>query len=382
MTAPHPALIQLVVSGEAGPIEDEGTFLQSVHEHRMTAPVLTAYQRQALRLSPASATTLGIWDLAERRQHLLFWKAIQEVQDRLAPTGAEVAVLKGVATEARWYGEIGQRVSTDVDLLLAPDALDGAAKLVATIDKRRGVSSAIDSLVRQRLLQHVDLHVGPVHVDLHFDPLKIGIPTHQLDEVWDSTQLFPTPHGMIRVLRPEIELVLLLLHLNKDSFAFLGSYLDIRQIVARAALDWDYVRSFVAGEGLEVPVFKSLAAVTELLGLDLDVPRTHGVRAWCWERLWGRATRPGGHDSRMRAPTAQRFLAFHASGRTRATVREVRRQLLPARQLLEVAGRLEPGRSYVRYLSVDRFRRRSRSASPDGTVFPTDVVDYDANVGG
>ena len=377
MTAPHAVLLQLVSSGEAGPVDDAETFLLSVHEHRMTAAVLLAHQQGRLPLPASVATTLSIWDLAERREHLRFWKAIEEVHRRLAPTGAEVAVLKGVATEVRWYDEPGQRIATDVDLLLAPDVLNNAAELVAVIDPNRGMSASIDWLVRRRLLQHVDLRVGPVQVDLHFDPLKIGIPTRQIAEVWTSTQLLPTPHGTVRVLCPEIELVLFLLHLNKDSFAYLGPFLDVRQIVERAELDWSYLAAFVAEEGLAVPVFKSLAAIADLLGLDVNVPRPSGVRPRIWDRLWGPRARLRGHEGRSAAPRAQRLLGFHASGRRmRDVVLESRRQLLPPRQLLEVAGKLQPGGSYLRSLTVDRSRANDRRISATQGRSAEHVIDY------
>ena len=381
MTTPHAALLQLVSSGEAGSVDDDETFLLSVHEHRMTAAVLLAHQQGRLSLPASVATTLSIWDLAERREHLRFWKAIEEVHRRLAPTGAEVAVLKGVATEARWYDEPGQRIATDVDLLLAPDVLDSAAELVAVIDPDRGMSASIDWLVRRRLLQHVDLHVGPVQVDLHFDPLKIGIPTRQIAEVWTSTQLLPTPHGMIRVLRPEMELVLFLLHLNKDSFAYLGPFLDVRQIVERAELDWSYLAAFVAEEGLAVPVFKSLAVVANLLNLDVNVLRPTGVRARTWDRLWGPRVRLRGDEGRLAAPRAQRLLAFHASRRMRDVVLESSRQLLPPRQLLEVAGYLQPGGSYLRSLTVDRLRADDRRVPAMLGGSAEHVIDYGSGEG-
>lgn len=360
MSAPHPALLRVVAGRDVPVVDDEAALLRSVSEHRMTGAVLGAHQRGALALSATTVTTLGMWELAERRDHLLFWRTIRDVQAGLASAGVGVAVLKGVATETRWYDEMGQRACTDVDLLLDPAALDDVAEVVELIDPDRGSSAAIEWLARRRLLQHVDLHVGRIQVDLHFDPLKVGLPTRQLDEVWASTESLATPHGTIRVLRHEVELVLLLLHLNKDRFAYLGPFLDIRQILERANLDWAYLRGFVAREGLGAPVWKSLAAVTQVLGLapHVDVPRVPGPRGWTWDRLWGRHAQLYGDEGRQRAPAVQRFLALHASGRTREKVRELRRQILPPRRLLEVAGRLDPDRSYLRYLTVDHFHSK------------------------
>jgi hypothetical protein len=378
VTAPHPALIDIAARRPPGPVRDEVEFLRSVDEHRMAAPALAAHECGAMQLTPLTVNTLGIWDLAERRRHLAFWETLREVESRLAPTGTAVAVLKGIATEARWYDEPGQRACSDLDLLLDPAALGEVDAIVDALDPGRNHPSTIAWLVGRRLLQHVDLHVGATQVDLHFDALKLGIPTRQIDEVWASTEVIATPHGPIRVLRPEIELVLLLLHLNKDRFAYLGPFLDVAHIFARAPLDHEFLRRFVAAEGLDVPVWKSLVAVTDVLALDLDdVPRATGPRAWSWERLWGARARLGGHEARARAPSVGRLLAAHASGRTVDTLREARRQILPRRELAEVAGRLEPGRSYVRYL-VGRRRflvpaDRASLAEPLGPTSPADL---------
>jgi hypothetical protein len=295
------------------------------------------------------------------------------VHRQLGDLGIEVAILKGVATEARWYDRIGQRICTDVDVLLAPHALGSVADVIATLDPTCTGLDTVTELVRRRLLQHVDLRVGDTQVDLHFDPLKLGLPTRQLHHVWATTELLATPHGSIRVLSPEIELVLLLLHLNKDRFAFLGTFLDVKWLLEGTAVDWDAVERFVAGEGLAILVWSSLATVAEVLGIPVPIARPSGVRAWTWRRIWGGGTALGGHEGRRSAPKVQRLLAFHAEGRTADILRETSRQVIPPRPLLEVAGRLEPGASYFRYVAIDRFRRQSagnraaRGADDEGT---------------
>ena len=361
MTAPHPALLKLIVGEEARHVDGEDAFLSSTAEHRMGALVLAALSAGKIQLSTDAALTLGMWALAERRRHVVFWETISDVIDRLDRLDVRAAIVKGVATEARWYDEVGQRVCTDVDLLIAPDNFDNIGQVVAALDPDRGSGSSIEWLVKRRMLQHVDLRVGPVQVDLHLDPFKVGLPTRQLGEIWASMSTIDTGHGAIHVLRPEIELVLLLLHLNKDRFAFLGTFLDIRQILERATIDWAYLRAFVAEEGFEVVVWKSLATVASVLTMDVEIPRVTGLRSLTWDLLWGRGSIMGGYEGRDRAPAIQRLLPYHARRRFRDMVREATRQLLPPRQLIEVAGRLDPGSSYLKYLTVDRFRADSET---------------------
>lgn len=343
-----PQLLALARGDRPGPIYDEDRFLESALEHRMLGVVSAAHRRGSLALSIETGTTIGMLDLKERHRHKLFWEAIGEVQHRLAEVGARVAVLKGVATEARWYDEIGERVCTDVDLLLCPHDLPLVAAVVESLDPDRGAVDHIHRAANARILQHVDLRLGDIQVDLHFDPFKIGLPSRRLFPVWDSTEPLVSQLGTITVLDAESELLLMLLHLNKDSFSMLGPLLDVRRIAEHGAIDWDRLAAAVAAEGLEVPVWSSLATVVDTLGMDLEVPSIAGIRARTWKRIWRHTL--GGYEGRDRAPRVQRLMGLHARRRTNDQLREIRRQLLPQRALLEVAGRLRPGQPYLGYL--------------------------------
>ena len=212
-------------------------------------------------------------------------------------------------------------------------------------------------LVRRRLLQHVDLRVGAVPVDLHLDPLKIGVPTRQLDAVWATTEVIKTPYGSLRVLSPEIELVLLLLHLNKDGFALLGPFLDVARILERGALDWGALRAPSCAERASMsPCGRASGWWPRVLGLRVEVPNVGGPRGWTWDRLWARAALRGDQPRGRFSP--QPLLSLHATGRASDNLRELRRQLVPQRPLLEVAGTLEPGQPYLRHIFVDRLRGR------------------------
>ena len=219
---------------------------------------------------------------------------------------------------------------------------------------RSAVDQISDRAANARILQHVDLRLGDVQMDLHFDPFKVGLPTRRLDSIWLATETLTAEFGTITVLDPTSELMLMLLHLNKDSFSMLGAFLDVRRIVESGSVDWESLARVAEAEGLEVPVWSSLATVADILGLKVDGWDVDGIRARSWKRVWRAALQ--GYEGRESAPRRQRLLALHARRRTGDQMRELRRQLLPQRDLLEVAGRLSPGRPYFEYLS-GRFRK-------------------------
>ena len=370
MTPPHPALLEIAAGRPADGGAADGAFLMSCHEHRMVGAALRAAENGTLTLDSIALETLNIWDLGEQREHLRFWRTHADVQEALRPLGVEVAVLKGIATEARWYDRLGQRVTTDLDLFLDPAALPRVVEVIGHLDPTYAPTDAVDWLVRRRLLPHVDLHVGATQVDLHFDPLKVGVPIRQLAQVWSTTEELTTAHGTLRVLSPEVELVLLLLHLNKDRFSYLGPFLDVARIVAWEPLNWARVAAFVDAEGLQVPVWSSLAKVAGVLSLDVPVTRPTGARAQSWARLWGADKGLGGDAGRAVAKGPQRLLPLHFRGRPREVLAGLRREFLPHRQLLEVAGRLGADGSYLRHLMTAARRhliprRRAPKVSAD-----------------
>lgn len=361
MTRPVPELVDLARRRPTAVTGDEDSFLASALEHRMLGVVSSAVRRGDLELSDDAATRVAMLDLKERHRHQRFWDAAVDVQRRLDDVGAEAAVLKGIATEARWYDEMGERLCTDIDLLLAPHRLARVADVIGAVDPGRGNTDQIHQLANRGLLQHVDLRLDDdTQIDLHFDPFKVGVPTRSLSDIWTRTSLLTTEYGAIRVLAPEDELVLLLLHLNKDAFSMLGAMIDVRNILERATIDWELLSATVRHEGLEVLVWSSLATVVRALDMSVRVPPIGGLRAATWRRLWGEGL--DGYEGRQAAPRRQRLMAMHVRRRRRDIVRELRRQLLPQRGLLEVAGRLQSGEPYRAYL-LGRFRR---SASGDG----------------
>jgi hypothetical protein len=366
MSAPLAPLLDLARGTRPTAVGNENALIDSALEHRMLGSVAAAHRRGELGLSAETGTRIAMIELKERHRHRRFWESVAEIETRLEPIRAHVAVLKGIATEARWYDELGERVCTDVDLLVSPRDLERVGEVIAAIDPTRDHVDLIHRLVAERVLQHVDLRLDDVQIDLHFDPFKVGLPARTLDDLWSRTERIVTHHGAITVLDAESELVLLLLHLNKDRFAMLGPMLDVRNLVDRADIDWERLADIVGREGLEVPVWCSLATVVDTLGLDIEVPRPRGLRAWTWRRLWSDTL--GGYHGRESAPTRQRLMTLHARGRGADQLRELRRQLLPHRGLLEVAGRLGSDDAYLSYLARRIGRSPLEPERPEGSL--------------
>jgi hypothetical protein len=322
----------------------------------------------AIRLPPEASWLLAATDLAVKGHHERLWRVLDEVQRRLARLGVQTAVAKGVAAEQRWFDRTGERPCRDIDLLLEPGARDRVADVIAELQPAHPLRTAIAASVRAGTLQSVDLVVDDVAIDLHADLLKVEIPTRGRQALWSRTHLMPSPTGSsVRVIDAETSLIHFAIHLNKDRFARLLGYADIARLMARESLDWDFIREFVRGEGLRIPVFNSLHAVSAALELPSPpVPReVRGLRARAWHRLWPAQRRLSGYVGLGTGQHRQLWIPWLAEGRTWESVRWwIRRRALPPGDLLQVYDPDVEG-PYVVRLAVGRvrgWRNRRRAA--------------------
>lgn len=337
MGRPHPALIALAAGREPGVPHDLDALCESAIEHRMGG--LLWSEVLAGRLTPGESwmERLSRQDLTNRFWQRRLWEALAHVNRKLLDIGVEVATFKGVTATARWYDREGERPCADLDLLVAPADHHRAGEIVAALEPDHRLAQSIQPLVDSGALQSVDLTVGDVAVDLHFDLLKYDIRGRQEERIWERTSSFELPAGgSVRVLDAETSLVQLLLHLNKDRFRYLLGFVDIARILARERLDWEYVHSFIAEEGLDVPLYLTLDVVTQLLGIDAPPhPKPGGWRAVIWRRMWPPEVRLRGDVGVARFRNRQRWIPVMARGRLFDGMGSWLRYLFPPRALMD-----------------------------------------------
>jgi hypothetical protein len=271
-------------------------------------------------------------DIRTWGRHQLLWDGLIKLTDRLHRMEIQVASMKGVTAESRWYARSGERPCYDVDLLLAPDAVGRIGEIVRELAPDHPLLNSVQDLVDGGYLQSVDLLVDGVHFDLHVDLLKLEIiPTRQRGLIWERLVPLALPDGRtIQVVDPEISLIHFLVHLNKDRFAYLLGFADIARICAKEQLDIAFIDGFLRGEGLETPVYLALDAVVSTLGIAPVVhPAVGGWRSMVWRRLWPPSFRLRGDIGRFSSRHRQFWLALTAHGRTVQAVRGYLARLLP-----------------------------------------------------
>jgi hypothetical protein len=312
------------------------TLLAQAREQRMTG-LLWTWARQHCHDRDV-AMSLAVEDLRVQAHLVRVTELLESCVKRLAARGFDVATIKGPTAEARWYDRKGERLCSDVDLLLAPHQIQRVAEVVDALQPDHPWRPFVTELALNGRIQAVTMRVDGIEVDLHLDLLKLGFPTRQASEIWERTTVFELPGGTtVRVLDDTSALMHLLVHLNKDRFQRLLGYADIARIIRNGNVEWPVVLHLARGEGLQTAVLCSLEVVLQTLGLrwPSELPRPRSPRAWLWRGAWHPDIRLRGTEGRLRFRRRQDLLALTARGRTVEAVGWWLRDLWPPRSIVE-----------------------------------------------
>lgn len=329
-------LIDLAAGRQPECVELTDELVAVAKDHRMAGLLWTWAQCHAPDSEPRTA--LAVWDLKVQAHLVRVWDTLESSVQQLGRIGIDIATMKGVIAEQRWYGRGGERQCADVDLLLGPHQLDRAADAVAVLQPDHPWRNHIAELVRSGRVQTVTLQTGPVAVDLHFDLLKLGIPTRRADDIWEATVPYELcTGGTVRVLDATTALLNFLVHLNKDRFQRLLGYADIARVIDSGGVDWVRFFRLARDEGIETSVLCALETVLATLRLPWpnDLPSPHGLRAAAWRWLWRPGIRLRGQEGRLRFRARQQWLAVLARGRGREAVAWWLRELCPSSALVD-----------------------------------------------
>jgi hypothetical protein len=296
-------------------------------------------QSGELTIAPDLHRNLAAESLSTELRHRQLAAALGHASEFLSAKGIEVATFKGVAAEQRWYDQIGDRPCWDVDLLVAPHSLPRAGELIEALQPEIRNDGRIQRLIDTGRLQAIDISFEGVILDIHFDLFRLGFGTRQPDRVWDRTVTLPIAEGVVvRALDAEMSLIFSLLHLNRDRFARLLGYVEVLRIIDRSDIDWEFVDSFVTGEGLETSHRLALAAVFE--GLKVENPSYQVVGGWrgrVWNVLWRPSIRLRGEEGRLRFGRRGVLLfPFLVRGRGTDAARYLLRRMFPRRDMVDL----------------------------------------------
>jgi hypothetical protein len=331
-----PLLTELAAGREptSAPVTPE--LLAIAREHRMAGLLWTWLREQ--EVDPAIKRDLAMYDLFVQGHQERVWSVLESSVARLQTAGVDVAAIKGVTAEARWYGRRGERPCSDVDLLLSPYQLNQAASAVAALQPDHPWLPHVNEMAASAQVQAVTMLVDGLEVDLHFDLLKLGFPSRQPLGFWARTRRYPLRNGTrVHVLDDTAALLHLLVHLNKDRFQRLLGFADVARIVLAGHVEWSALVRLAERDGIEIPVLRTLEVVVDELDLPWPggIARPRGPRSVLWSALWRPSIRLRGREGRLRFRHRQDWIRLLARGRAIESIGWWMRELAPPRPTVD-----------------------------------------------
>ena len=320
-TRPVSTMPEILLDLAAGrhPCDDaviDGELLRVATDHRMTG-LLWTWARDHLEEGD-ERRRLAIRDLEVQAHLRRVSRVLGDCVDRLAAAGIEVATIKGVTAEQRWFARPGERLASDVDLWIGPHDVQRIGAVLETLAPDHPWIPYTDALAASGRIQSITIRVDGLEVDLHLDLLKLGVPTRSNTDIWDRMVQLSLPNGgCVRVLDDSSALLQFLVHLNKDRFQRLLGFADVARVIGAGSVDWGRLVSLARRDGIETPVLCSLETVLDALELPWpnDLERPCGARAALWRWIWRPSIRLLGTEGRLRFRRRQQWIPFLARGR-------------------------------------------------------------------
>jgi hypothetical protein len=255
-------------------VEDWPALLAAARDHGLASVVLAAARRARVPASVIKA------DAVTQELRLgAVWQDILRDTVRNALTALEqrevpAVALKGPLLAARLYDDEIVRISTDVDLLVAPASIDQAVLAL------RPLGYELEGGAVGRFYRSYHHHVHLLHptlppLELHFEAYRgFGTVLPAAPLLGRSITCAVPGWGQVRVLSPEDEFVYLAVHAASHRFQRLLWLFDLKLHVLRhASLRWEDVAMCAKAHRVSAAV----SFACQLLSDWLDVPAAGSI---------------------------------------------------------------------------------------------------------
>jgi len=190
---------------------------------------------------------------------------IQHENDRLMRqfdnAGIAVIPLKGVRFAIRYFGHLGARATTDIDLLVQPEDLPRAEEII----RRLGFTTEereIRSHYHRSYSRPLNHSPHPLTVELHWGLLMEGTSRFNTEELWQEAHVL-APYRHVLELSDYHNFYMICLHGWKHGMDSLKYLLDIVQMVEVHEGRIDYER--LHRDGITHLTYKRLCSVLSIV---------------------------------------------------------------------------------------------------------------------
>jgi hypothetical protein len=273
----------LAATRDAEQVRHWGPVLARAARHGVLAPLAGFLDRKEPPRSDDVIQELRRRRALERLWQVRLQEDLGQLVGALEGAGIPTVALKGPILAERLYGDPFARFSTDIDLLIDPEHLDGAAAILISRGYAAGDGPAAARYLRRHHHHLSFVRSGHPRVELHFRA-HAGFGVLIESQEWlGRAQRYHSPLGWsVSILAPEDEFIFLAVHAAEHCFDRLIWLLDLKYFLAtNPELKWPLVWCRARNARVLCPVAVSVAML-RFLGVRCPVPCSCGNR---WRTL-------------------------------------------------------------------------------------------------
>lgn len=309
---------------------DAEALVRAAVRHGLVGFVSHAVGRAGWVLPESTSASLRREALGNAARALRVKALLLRSLDALVTVGQVPVLLKGYGLALRLYPDPLQRATTDVDLLVARDAVEASVQALGAVGLNPRHADAARH--EEEDSHHLEL-AGPMGlVELHFRALAGWGEALEGDALLARAEAGTVEGRAVRWLRPEDEAVYLALHASNHALQRLAWLFDLKLLAqSGGGLDWRTVAERARDTAFPHAVWYAWDAARRLLAAPVPDSLLKALAPPRWQRLLARRFFSAERllaatllDSRAVWMAAKVLLAPRASSVARYGVRRVR----------------------------------------------------------
>ncbi|MCR8635420.1 nucleotidyltransferase family protein [Paenibacillus radicis (ex Xue et al. 2023)] len=162
-------------------------------------------------------------------QNMLIKNQTVQMMEKFEEAGIQMIPLKGVIFAETYFGHIGARWTSDIDLLIKRSDLDKAIQAVKSLGFTYE-EECVSTHFHWSFSKSMPGASIPLTVELHWDLLKAGTSQFKIDEVWDQAASLES-YTFIQQLSEFHTFYMICLHGWRHHLSSLKYFIDIIQLI-------------------------------------------------------------------------------------------------------------------------------------------------------
>ncbi|EFK06540.1 conserved hypothetical protein [delta proteobacterium NaphS2] len=341
-----------------------GAFLQTAIRHNVSAFLYYRLKEDGSLpfLPEAVQTTLRERYMINSARNLGFFFRLKKILESFQEENIRVMALKGAHLAHTVYKNSSVREMSDIDLLVPPDDLKIADKVLQ--ENGYVPDSPSDIEFELKHFAHLPIYKKPFApaIELHWTISKPK-PSYHFEEVlfWDDADNFQVQGMSLKGLSRELLLIHLCTHIShQHGFKIaMRSYCDIAELIDKYGedLDWQRMADIAVHSGVTRGVFVSLLIANQLLGAKISNETLRSLEPFNMsdEVLNAALYQCLSHDPLKRDFTVENAKVLQRKGSWRKTMGMFQRIFLPRQIIARLYG-LNPNSWYFLLFYPVRFK--------------------------